>query len=98
VDRSFYQPLNVAQYAEYAAQVGNDFRFVVKAPSLITDALVRDESGKGMRHNPHFLNAEQAIQMLVEPALEGLRHRLGALVFQISPPARRLAGTDAGDD
>lgn len=85
VDRSFYRPLNVAQYAEYAAQVGNDFRFVVKAPSLITDALVRDESGKGMRHNPHFLNAEQAVQMFVEPALEGLRHRLGALVFQISP-------------
>lgn len=85
VDRSFYRPLNVAQYAEYAAQAGNDFRFVVKAPSLITDALVRDESGKGMRHNPHFLNAEQAVQMFVEPALEGLRHRLGALVFQISP-------------
>ena len=85
VDRGFYRPLNVAQFAEYASQVSQDFRFVVKAPSLVTDALVRDESGRGMRQNPHFLNAEQAVQMFVEPALEGLGHRLGALVFQISP-------------
>lgn len=85
VDRSFYRPLNVAQFAEYASQVGQDFRFVVKAPSLVTDALVRDETGRGMRQNPNFLNPEQAVQTFVEPALEGLKHRLGALVFQISP-------------
>ncbi len=85
VDRGFYRPLNVAQFAEYASQVGQDFRFVVKAPSLVTDASIRDETGRGMRQNPHFLNAEQAVQMFVEPALEGLGHRLGALVFQISP-------------
>lgn len=85
IDRSFYRPLNVAQFAEYASQVGPDFRFVVKAPSLVTDALVRDESGRGMRQNQHFLNAEEAVQMFVEPALEGLGHKLGALVFQISP-------------
>src|SRR5690606_40739863 len=54
IDRSFYRPLNLAQYAEYAAQVPPDFRFVVKAPSLITDALVRDESGRGMRPNLHL--------------------------------------------
>src|SRR5688572_33502232 len=46
IDRSFYRALNVAQFAEYASQVGQDFRFVVKAPSLVTDALVRDESGR----------------------------------------------------
>ncbi len=85
IDRSFYRPLNVAQFAEYASQVGPDFRFVVKAPSLVTDALVRDESGRGMRPNSHFLNAQEAVQMFVEPALEGLGHKLGALVFQISP-------------
>lgn len=85
IDRSFYRPLNVAQFAEYASQVGPDFRFVVKAPSLVTDALVRDESGRGMRPNAHFLNAEEAVQMFVEPALEGLGPKLGALIFQISP-------------
>lgn len=92
IDRSFYRPLNVAQFAEYASQVGQDFRFVVKAPSLITDALIRDESGRGMRNNAHFLNAVEAVQMFVEPALEGLGHRLGVLVFQISPlPASWLS-------
>lgn len=85
VDRGFYRPMNVMQFAEYASQVNEDFRFIVKAPSLVTDALVRDESGRGMRPNTHFLNAEDAVQMFVEPALEGLGLKLGALVFQISP-------------
>ena len=85
IDRGFYRPLNVMQFAEYASQVDQDFRFVVKAPSLVTDALIRDESGRGMRPNANFLNALDAVKMFVEPALEGLGHRLGALVFQISP-------------
>jgi len=90
VDRGFYRPLSVAQFAEYASQVDQDFRFVVKAPSLITDALIRDETGRGMMPNAHFLNAAEAVQMFVEPALEGLGQRLGALVFQISPLPNNL--------
>ena len=39
--RSFYRPLTVSQYERYASQVPDDFRFVVKAPSVVTDALVR---------------------------------------------------------
>ena len=58
---------------------------MVKAPSLVTDALIRDESGRGKQPNAHFLNAADAVKMFVEPALEGLGHRLGVLVFQISP-------------
>jgi len=85
IDRGFYRPMNVMQFAEYASQVNQDFRFMVKAPSLVTDALIRDETGRGMRPNANFLNAADAVQMFVEPALEGLGHRLGALVFQISP-------------
>src|SRR5574337_713524 len=45
IDRSFYRPLTASDYARYAAQVPGDFRFVVKAPSLVTDALVRSETG-----------------------------------------------------
>jgi uncharacterized protein YecE (DUF72 family) len=85
VDRGFYQPLSVAQFAAYAAQVPEDFRFVVKAPSLVTDALLRDESGRGMQANPSFLDAEAALNGFIEPALQGLGRKLGALVFQISP-------------
>ena len=47
VDRNFYRALTASQYARYAAMVPDDFRFVVKAPSLVTDATVRDESGRG---------------------------------------------------
>jgi len=85
VDRSFYQPLSVTQFATYAAQVPEDFRFVVKAPSLVTDALLRDESGRGMQANPRFLDAGMALESFIEPALHGLGRKLGALVFQISP-------------
>src|SRR5690606_38791306 len=63
IDRGFYRPLTVAQFAQYAAQVPEDFRFVVKAPSLVTDALVRDEAGRGMRKNPQFLNATEAVEL-----------------------------------
>jgi uncharacterized protein YecE (DUF72 family) len=85
LDRAFYRPLTASQYAAYAAQVPNDFRFVVKAPSLVADALVRSETGRGMQTNPAFLNPDLAIREFVQPALQGLGRKLGALVFQLSP-------------
>ncbi|RFA29273.1 hypothetical protein CAI21_09310 [Alkalilimnicola ehrlichii] len=88
VDRGFYRPLTQDQYAAYAAQVPVDFRFVVKAPALITDALVRGAGGQGRKVNPHFLDAEAAVRDFAAPALAGLGDTLGALVFQISPLPR----------
>lgn len=85
IDRGFYRPLTVSEYERYASQVPDDFRFVVKAPSLVTDALVRGEDGRGRQPNPAFLDADLARSEFVEPALQGLGHKLGALVFQISP-------------
>jgi uncharacterized protein YecE (DUF72 family) len=92
LDRGFYRPLTAAQFADYAARVPADFRFMVKAPSLVTDILVRDGSGRGSRPNDHFLDAACALREFVEPALHGLGAKLGVLVFQISPlPPSRLA-------
>ena len=85
LDRAFYRPLTASQYAAYAAQVSDDFRFVVKAPALVTDATVRGEKGQAVQPNPAFLSAELAAQEFVQPALQGLQHKLGVLVFQISP-------------
>ncbi|MET0519944.1 MAG: DUF72 domain-containing protein [Burkholderiaceae bacterium] len=86
VDRGFYRPLSASQYERYAAQVPADFRFTVKAPSLVTDALLREENGgRGMRANAAFLSPELAVQEFLRPALEGLGARIGALVFQLSP-------------
>jgi len=84
LDRAFYKPLERAQYAAYAAQMPEHFRFTVKAPSLIADALIREE-GRGLAENSVFLDPDLAITQFVEPAVTGLGDRLGALVFQISP-------------
>lgn len=91
LDRGFYRPLSRAQYADYAARVPARFRFVVKAPGAVTDALVRGAGGQGMKVNAGFLDAEAAGRDFVEPAAAGLGEKLGALVFQISPlPGRWL--------
>lgn len=92
LDRAFYRPLPVEIYARLAAQVPADFRFVVKAPSLLTDAVRRDPAtGAALEDNPHFLDPVLAVDAAWGPALEGLGPRLGALVFQLSPlPARWL--------
>lgn len=85
VDRNLYKALTASQFAEYAAQVPDDFRFIVKAPASVSDALVRDEHGRSRGHNPLFLDPEVAVREFIRPALEGLRHKIGALVFQLSP-------------
>jgi uncharacterized protein YecE (DUF72 family) len=85
LDRSFYRPMTASQYATLAAQVPDDFRFVVKAPSIVTDALVRDDSGRGMKVNGSFLDPHVAHHSCIEPLVQGMGHKLGVLVFQISP-------------
>ncbi len=85
IDRGFYRPLSASEFALYAAQVPEDFRFVVKAPSLVTDAVVRSQEGRGREANPAFLDGALAAQHFTLPALEGLGARTGALVFQLSP-------------
>ncbi len=85
LDRGFYRPLAAAQFAAYAEQVPDDFRFVVKAPNTVTDAMLRDNAGHGTQPNADFLDAGLAQRSFVAPVLEGLKHKLGAVVFQISP-------------
>lgn len=85
IDRGFYRPLAAAEFQRHAEQVPRGFRFTVKAPALVTDALLRSEDGRGQQPNPLFLDAAAALQDFIEPAYEGLGATLGALVFQISP-------------
>ena len=92
IDRGFYQSLTASQYERYAQQVPEDFRFTVKAPSLVTDAQVRTEDGRGRQANTAFLDARLAIQEFIEPAIAGLGTRIGALVFQLSPLPLSMLG------
>jgi uncharacterized protein YecE (DUF72 family) len=96
IDRSYYQPLTEQDYGRYAAQVPSNFRFVVKAPALITDATLRGERGSPTELNPHFLDAPAAIEQFITPALRGLRERAGPLVYQLPPlPAQFVNGEAA---
>jgi uncharacterized protein YecE (DUF72 family) len=97
LDRAFYRPLTSAEYASLAAQVPTDFRFVVKAPALISDAQRREAgSGAPLQANALFLDPRAALEACAQPAAEGLGGRLGALVVQLSPlPAPWLADPDA---
>jgi uncharacterized protein YecE (DUF72 family) len=85
IDRGFYRPMTAEQFALYAAQVPDDFRFIVKAPALVTDAMLRASDGRGVQPNPSFLDPQLAIDRFVQPALDGLGAKIGALVFEISP-------------
>ncbi len=90
LDRTFYAPITTVEYARYAAQVADGFSFVVKAPALVCDAVVRDEDGRGKVPNPHFLDSAIAAREFVVPCLEGLADKAGPMVFQISPLPRGL--------
>jgi uncharacterized protein YecE (DUF72 family) len=92
LDRAFYRVLEAREYAALAAQVPAHFRFVVKAPALLTDAQRRDAgSAAPLGDNPLFLDAGLAARGVAAPAVQGLGMRLGVLVLQLSPlPARWL--------
>jgi uncharacterized protein YecE (DUF72 family) len=91
LDRTFYAPLTREEFAAYAAQVPEAFRFVVKAPAAFTDPVLRKPgSGEAARDNPTFLDAAAAAATFIEPAVAGLGPKAGPLVFQFPPLGRRL--------
>jgi uncharacterized protein YecE (DUF72 family) len=96
IDRSFYQPLPQSDFARYASQVPEHFRFLVKAPALIADAVSRGEGGLPAGDNPAFLDAAIATEQFVLPAMRGLGDKAGPLVFQLSPLPRAMVAGDAG--
>jgi uncharacterized protein YecE (DUF72 family) len=96
IDRSYHQPLGAREFERYAGQVPEGFRFLVKAPALVTDAYLRAERGVPAQANPRFLDPQTAIEQFVHPALEGLAARAGPLVFQLPPLPRTMTADDAG--
>jgi uncharacterized protein YecE (DUF72 family) len=86
LDRTFYRAIDAATYERFARQVPEDFRFVVKVPSEVTDAVVRaPDNGAPLIDNPGFLDPQRALSLAVHPAVAGLGDKLGVLVFQLSP-------------
>ncbi|HEX2164179.1 MAG TPA: DUF72 domain-containing protein, partial [Thermoanaerobaculia bacterium] len=88
IDRTYYEPLTVEDYAAYAAQVPDGFRFVVKAHEALTVARWPEHPRYGERRgreNPLFLDPVYAVESVVGPFAVGLGGKAGALVFQLAP-------------
>ncbi|MBS2038090.1 DUF72 domain-containing protein [bacterium] len=90
IDRSYYAPVSLEEYTRYAAQVPDDFRFLVKAPQRVTAARL------GNQDNPDFLSARLALEEWVEPARQGLGSKLGCLLLQFPPLSTNALGGPAG--
>ncbi|MBL8522296.1 MAG: DUF72 domain-containing protein [Betaproteobacteria bacterium] len=87
IDRTFYAPIAEADYARYASQVPDGFRFLVKAPMAITSSYLRDDEGK-FSDSPFYLDVEYATREFVQPCMAGLSGKAGPLVFQFPPQGR----------
>ncbi|QQS12774.1 MAG: DUF72 domain-containing protein [Rhodospirillales bacterium] len=95
IDRTFYAPLSDEAFGAYARQVRDGFRFLVKAPQAVTDAVIRLEGGRSSGPNPRYLDAAFAIARFVEPAMAGLGDKAGPLVFQFPPAPREILAEPA---
>lgn len=85
VDHSFYRPPTATQWADYAAQVPEDFRICSKAWEDITVAAYADHPRYGTKAgkaNPHFLDAALCEELVLAPARAGLSGRAGPLIFE----------------
>ena len=87
IDRTFYAPIAEADYARYALQVPEGFRFLVKAPMAITSTYLRSDTGE-FSDSPYFLDVDYAIEAFVAPCINGLGNKCGPLVFQCPPQGR----------
>jgi uncharacterized protein YecE (DUF72 family) len=98
IDRTFYAPVSSVTFAEYAAQVPADFRFLVKAHEVCTLARFPPHERYGVHRgqpNERFLQASYAADMVVAPFVEGLGEKAGPLVFQFPPQDTRGFGGPA---
>ncbi len=91
IDRTFYAPIGENEYARYATQVPNGFRFLIKAPMAITSSYLRSDTG-GFSDSPHFLDVEYAIDEFIAPCTAGLGTKCGPLVFQCPRQGRATTG------
>ncbi|MCB9682310.1 MAG: DUF72 domain-containing protein [Alphaproteobacteria bacterium] len=80
VDRAWYAPVDEATWRTYAAQVPDDFRFLVKGAA----AALRPHDDAG-RPSPTFLDVAWSADHVVGPLAAGLGAKAGVLLLQFSP-------------
>jgi uncharacterized protein YecE (DUF72 family) len=95
IDRTFYGPIDADAFAAMAAQVPDDFRFLVKAHEVCTLHRFPQHERYGERRglvNQHFLHAGYATNEVIRPAVEGLGGKAGPILFQLPPQATAAMG------
>jgi uncharacterized protein YecE (DUF72 family) len=88
LDRSYYEPLSSDRLQRMAAEVPDDFRFVVKAHQECTLERFPSHARYGSKRgsvNARFLDPAYATDVVIGPTVAGLGAKLGALLFQFSP-------------
>ena len=88
LDHTYYQPLPPESLRAYAAQVPDDFRYIVKANDACVHVRYPAHARYGARAgvaNLRFLDAGHAAEAVVEPTVAGLGEKLGAVLFQFPP-------------
>lgn len=99
IDRTHYAPVPPSVLADYAAQVDEDFRFVIKAHeacSLARWPRHRRYGAVAGSANDLCFDASYARDKVVQPAVEGLGAACGAIVFQLPPQDPTLLGGPNG--
>ena len=77
LDRTYYRSMTVPQFQHLAEQVGDEFRFVVKAPrDFLRPSFGRNSGGR---------DASVLKREFFEPLLDGLGEKLGVVLFQFPP-------------
>lgn len=98
IDKTYYRPITAAAFRQLADQTPDDFRFLVKVAQDCTVPTLRAAGsagptpspvagGKGAwgaTPNPNFLSPAWTIERVIEPFVDGLGAKGGALVFQFS--------------
>jgi uncharacterized protein YecE (DUF72 family) len=84
IDSTFYRPQTAEQLSQRAAEVPDNFRFIVKAYTGLTTA---PDTPRAQQRGiePVFLDPLYAEQTVITPLVKGLGSKLGAVLFQFSP-------------
>ncbi|NEV61150.1 DUF72 domain-containing protein [Thiorhodococcus minor] len=90
LDSAYHAPVPTERLRAYADQVPADFRFLVKAPALVTDPFVRAAGGRPAEPNAGFLDPGLATDLAARPFIQGLGEHGGVLLLQFPPLGRRI--------